>query len=513
MPNYKLRRYDNEGNETPQYGFHMSRNAIQIFGGAFANGKTTALVIKALKLAQCYPGSNGLLARETYPKLNDTLRKVFLEWCPDAWIRRRPTQEDNSCYLHNGTVVNFRYVAQRGKAREDGSTTSNLLSATYDWIGVDQVEDPGITHKDFLDLLGRLRGNTSYKPPLDEEEDETMPLNGPQWLMLTSNPSANWFYKEVVQPVIVWRDKGQKVEKLLVDGQTGVPIVDLFEGSTYSNAENLDPRYLRNLEAAYRGQMRERYLLGKWAAFEGLVHPDFSMDSNVITRMEMETHLINCLGRHINLTALEGYDFGMVSPSCYLLAFTDDYGRVFVLDGYYKPEFHYMLQPDEIRRIRNKYAGQLMITEPIYADPAIFRKQNVGSFKHVATSIRDLFAEQGIEMRPGGNDVLPGIAKVNSYITGRMDIPHAITGEKPGPMLYVCDDLEFFQEEIFSYYWKRNPQGTFVDEPIDNNDHAMNTIKYMLSKLPDPSEVVIPVDKLPPQWLYWHEVEESQYVQ
>ena len=62
-----------------QYNFHMSRAPIQMFGGAFANGKTTALVVKALKLARDYPGSNGLLARETYPKLNDTLRKVFME--------------------------------------------------------------------------------------------------------------------------------------------------------------------------------------------------------------------------------------------------------------------------------------------------------------------------------------------------------------------------------------------------------------------------------------------------
>ena len=501
MPSYRLEK------DSVQYGFYQSRNAIQIFGGAFANGKTTALVMKALRLANEYPGSNGLLARETYPKLNDTLRKVFLEWCPDAWIKRRPTQEDNTCYLHNGSVINFRYVAQRGKSREDGSTTSNLLSATYDWIGVDQIEDPGISHKDFLDLLGRLRGNTPYKVV---DEDPTMPSTGPRWLMLTANPSANWFYKEVVQPMIIYRDKGLRTEKLLVDRNTNEPIVDLFEGSTYTNAANLEPDYLRNLETTYKGQMRDRYLMGKWAAFEGLVHPEFSLEKHVLSRAQMENHLIDCLARHVKLTVLEGFDFGMVSPSCYLFAFIDDYGRVFVIDGYHKPEFHYTLQPDEINRIRGQFYGQLNARERIYADPAIFKKNNVGRYKDVAIPVARLFEEMGIDMRPGGNDILPGIAKVNAYLAGRHDIPHVITGEKPGPLLYVCDDLEFIQDEIFSYYWKRNPQGQHIDEPIDNNDHAMNTLKYMLSKLPVPSEISIPKDKLPPQWAFWHEIDEAR---
>lgn len=493
-----------------QWQFRQSRNKIQVFGGAFANGKTTALVIKALSLAQQYPGSNGLLARETYPKLNDTLRKVFLEWCPDAWLKKRPTQEDNTAYFHNGSVVNFRYVAQRGKSREDGSTTSNLLSATYDWIGVDQIEDPGITYKDFLDLLGRLRGNTPYKPPFDAEDDLTMPLNGPRWLMLTANPSHNWFYKEVVHPYIIYRDKHFKTEKLLVDGESGEPIIDLFEGSTYTNAENLGADYIRTLETTYRGQMRERFLEGKWAAFEGLVHPDFDEIRHVLTRQQIEAHLIDCLSRHVKVTVLEGYDFGMVSPSCYLYSFIDDYGRVFILDGYYKPEFHYTQQPDAIKEIRNKYIGMLSVSEYIQADPAIFRRQVVAGSKNVGDRIADLYKEMGIDMKPGGNDMLPGIAKVNAYLAGRYDIPHIVTGEKPGPLIYVNDELEFIMNEINSYYWKRNPQGTHIDEPVDNNDHAMNTLKYMLSKLPEPSEIIVPKNKLPPKWKFWHEMELDQ---
>ena len=88
---------------------------------------------------------------------------------------------------------------------------------------------------------------------------------------------------------------------------------------------------------------------------------------------------------------------------------------------------------------------------------------------------------------------------------------HTVTGERPGPLLYVADELPWFQDEVMGYYWKRDTQGKNIDEPVDHNDHAMNTIKYMLSKLPDPSEIKIPEDTLPPSWTYWQEMSMDEY--
>lgn len=507
MPTYNME----EG--SIQHGFYLSRNKVQIFGGAFANGKTTALVIKAINLCRDYPGCNGLIARETFPKLNDTVRKVFLEWCPPAWIKKRPTDSDNTCYLTNGSTVNFRYIAQRGKTREDGSTTSNLLSATYDWAMVDQVEDPGIQYKDFLDLLGRLRGNTPYKPPKGVEEDLTMPTSGPRWLILTSNPTHNWFYKQIVQPLTLWNTKGIKSEGLLL-GPDGTPIIDLFEGSTYTNAANLDPDYIMSLETAYKGQMRDRYLLGKWAAFEGLVHPDFDDARHVLSRSEMEAHMMYCLGKGVKLEVIEGYDFGLTSPSCYLFGFVDHYGRVFVIDGYYEPNFHYEAQPDKIHEIRQKYQPYLEAVESIIADPAIFKKTNVGRQKNVSESVEKLLRDSAsdfmnIHFRAGGNEILGGLGKVNSYLAGRRDMPHPVSGDKPGPLIFFCDELEFIRDEVYSYYWRRNPQGVFLDEPVDVNDHAMNTIKYMLSKRPSPAELTPPPETVIQPYLLWQEEREA----
>lgn len=504
MPNYRMEK------GSIQHQFNLSRSKMQVMGGAFGNGKTTALVVKALQLAKDYPGSNGLLARETYPKLNDTLRKVFMEWCPSSWVRKKPTQDDNTCYLHNGTAINFRYVAQRGKSNPDGSTSSNLLSATYDWIGVDQVEDPGITHKDLLDLMGRLRGQTPYRP--DQEEDTSMPSSGPRWMMLTANPSMNWFYKEIIHPYKQWKKYGTKSDKLLVDEATGLPLMELYEGSTYTNAANLPDDYIKGLEASYKGQMRKRFLLGEWAAYEGLVHGDYSREVHSLTREQAEAHLVSCKKRHVQIKVIEGYDFGLQSPTCYLLGFVDDYGRVIVLDGFYEPNLHYTDQPDRIFAIRLKYAGLLNFdAERINADPAIFKRTVVAGKKDTGETVAKLLSDLDVHTRPASNHILPGIAKINAYLADTLWVPHLLTGEKPAPLLYFVDDLEWLDDEISNYYWKKNPLGQQIDEPQEHNDHAMNALKYFLAFSPHPSKIVVPATALPPGWMQWQEYNTDRY--
>lgn len=492
---------------SPQWDFFHCRTPVQFMGGGFANGKTTAGCIKGLTLATNYPGSTGLVARATYPKLNGTTRKEFIAWTPPNQIAKRPTQDDNTLYLKNGSSVQFRYVAQKGKNQEDGSTSSNLLSAQYDWILVDQIEDPEFEYKDFLDLIGRLRGQTDYRPPPGEPEDPTMPPNGPRWLILTANPSRNWVYRELIQPLKMYQERGVKTEKLLVDKETGEILITLVEGSTYTNARNIPKDYIRNLEAAYTGQMRDRYILGVWAAYEGLVHPDFNPSRHLLPRETILNHLRECIKRHVRVRVIEGYDFGIAAPSCYMLGFVDDKGRVFFIDGFYRREFKYTDQPQAINDIRARYDHMLSYKDAILADPDIFRRKVVAGVETGETVAR-LFASLGVRMRPANNEVKAGIAKINGYLAGLPDLPPVC--ESHGeydvqPLLYFAEELDFVQSEMTSYYWKRNPQGEYIDEPQERNDHAMDVIKYSLSRLPEASKIVIPSAALPPKWMFWHE--------
>lgn len=471
--------------------FQKSRAKVQMFAGGFGNGKTTAAVVKALQLAKDYPGSNGLVARSTYPKLTSTIRKEFRAWAPKSWVARDIDSKQNLMELKNGSIINFSHIQQTGKSTE--SSTSNLLSATYDWIVIDQIEDPEITQKDFEDLLGRLRGQTPYAG-----EDETMPSSGPRWLIIMCNPTRNWVFRKLVKPYQDYKI-GIVNPELLMDDETGLPIIEIFEGSTYENAANLPADFIKTLEASYKGQMRTRFLEGGWEAYEGLVYSDYNAQVHMIDHSLMEEYynqLVRYGGAFNNV--LEAYDHGIAKPACYGFAFTNFVGDVFILDGLYEKEQSIASIAKAIKNIRRSYGyvseGEIGDFTPsddlkVLADPSIFRRVT-GNSQTVGVTTSGLFREHGIKMVRGNNDVLNGIAKVQSYLyidpyhkhpilTDEMDRP--LVG---APRLFVSKKLNWFDTEIVDYYWKKDTQGDYDDVPMDRNDHAMDMTKYLLSRRP-----------------------------
>ena len=502
MPTFRLIK------DSLQDRFLHSRAKVQLYGGGFANGKTSGACIKAIQLAKDYPGGNGLMARSTYPKLNDTLRKEFLKWIPSDWIESFPKSANasNTCTLKNGTTINFRYIAQQGKLGNE-STTSNLLSATYDWIVVDQIEDPEIVHKDFLDLLGRLRGSTRY-----EGDDATMPSSGPRIFVVTCNPTRNWVYRELVRPIHdlangVISDKllckTDKNGKMLLDkDRLPVPIIEIFEGSTYENRSNIPDDFMQTLESSYKGQMRARFLMGEWASYEGLVYPAFNESIHVMSHHTIKAYYDRLKMRTANLEYLEGYDYGLAVPFCYLFGFCDDKGNVFLLDGSYEAELPLDDHIAAINNIRDKY--NVDKSNMILADPDIFRRKAVGK-KLVGKSISDMFLEDGIICQRGNNDISNGIVKVNQYLIPQRNHQNPITGEYNAPYLYISDSLEFWINEISDYYWMKNPMGEQQDKPVDKDDHAMDTTKYMLSMRPNISKLTVAASPKEVGWYRWGE--------
>jgi hypothetical protein len=505
--------------------FLQAKSKIQILGGGFGNGKTTAAVHKALRLAKLYPGSNGLIARATFPKLNDTVRKEFLKWCPQTAIASFPMSANasNTCTLKNGTTINFRYIAQQGKSNEQ--STSNLLSATYDWILVDQIEDPEIVEKDYYDLLGRLRGNTPANFDASEVDPllgplYDMPRTGPRWFMITLNPTAGWPYRTLIKPLHVYQATGTVDDKLMCvrDSQTRQPklidgrpqlLIELYEGSTYENKHVYEALgstdFLEMLESSYQGQMRDRFLLGKWAAYEGLIYSMFNEVVHCIPQAQIAEYLQTLLEQGVAPLFIEGYDFGIASPSCYGLALCDNQGNTIIVDGFYEKELSVDAQARRIKDIRAKWVPSGTRLPLIYADPSVMRRAG-GAAKTVGKTIADLFREQGIGMQAGNNDILNGILKVQGYLDPRPLHKHPITGVPGYPYLYHATELQWITDEYLSYMWGSDNAGNRVDSPANKQaDHAMDMVKYLLSHRPPIARLVGARVRKEPDYLSWHE--------
>jgi len=235
----------------------------------------------------------------------------------------------------------------------------------------------------------------------------------------------------------------------------------------------------------------------------------------MLPRDFMMDHLQDCLKRHVEVKFVEAYDFGLSSPTCYMLAFVDEWGRVFVVDGFYRPSFHYTKHGTEIERIRNEWSfdGTLEIGQnPINADPSIYKHRTIDGHSETGQTVSDLITdmERNLRFRPANNDIVSGIAKVGAYLADKDGVPHpTIEGRDASPLIFFSESLDWYVDEVVNYYWMRDSSNRQIDEPQKHNDHAMDTKKYLLSFLPPPSEIKPPKPKLPPAYLQWHEVDEA----
>ena len=333
--------------------------------------------------------------------------------------------------------------------------------------------------------------------------------------MMTLNPTGNWCYTKIVRPLHRYQ-RGEYDANLLCEvDESGKPVLDadgkprpiieIYEGATHENVHNVGEDYIRTMMATYTGSMRDRFVFGKWGALDGLVYPAFNDTIHEIDDHAMEQYYRQLMTGGYLPTIVESYDHGLVSPSCYLFAFVDDDNNVFILDGFYAPEQSIEVSAREIIGIRTRYDQHDHDEMMIYADPDVFRKKG-GDRKTVGKAVSDMFREEGISMVRGDNSITSGIAKVSQYLAIRPFHDHPIYGTSPAPRLYVNRKLEWWRDEITSYYWQRDTSDEKTDKPRDRKDHAMDATKYLLTHRPALAKPV-PRQTIPPQVLRWGEVE------
>jgi hypothetical protein len=123
-----------------------------------------------------------------------------------------------------------------------------------------------------------------------------------------------------------------------------------------------------------------------------------------------------------------------------------------------------------------------------------------------------MLMDEGIYTARGNSNIANGIAKVNQYLQPMEAHLNPITGTTYGSHIYISDELQFVIDEFNGYYWKSDNVGDRQDIPIDKDDHAMNTIKYMLSHVPEIAVVLKVVTPEDLGWRRWGERDIPQQV-
>lgn len=404
-----------------------------LYSGAFGAGKTKILCEKAYFLSVYYPGNFGLIVRKTLKSLRHTTLRTLLRGTgghpvipPDAIQNHNKSEQ--LITLANGSEIIYGGLDDPDK----------WGSLEVGWIAIDEAVE--IEEDDYIMLLGRLR-------------QANVPL---RQIFMATNPGypQHFLYKRFY-------------ENLPRSKKDGSRLTSVVESNALQNTFNPDD-YISRLDD-FKGVYRDRYVLGRWTAFEGLVYPVFDPTRHVIEPFDIPADW-----RRVRVV-----DFGYTNPFvCMWFAFDHD-GTAYMYREIY---MSHRLVEDHARDITKLSAGETI--DVTYADHdaegrATLEKYGVetmAAVKNVSEGIQETYSKLSFNES--------GKAGVYFFADALVEVDqHLINVKKP----------THTTTEFQGYLWK--DKGT-KEEPVKENDHGMDCCRYLLF-----SEANKPPVRLPPGFL------------
>lgn len=207
------------------------------------------------------------------------------------------------------------------------------------------------------------------------------------------------------------------------------------------NLPNLADGYLETLESMSERD-RQRFLLGEFGQLSGLVYDNF----------EPDRHIYDCIDIDYDWPLYRAIDFGFTHPFVCLWAYYDPANECLYIE-----DEHYVSRVtinDHARAINEKTAGRRV----------------AGTVADHDAGDREILHQAGIHTEKANKDVATGINRVyDMFSRGKIQINRR------------CANLI---NELYAYQWKESSKR---DEPIKENDHALDALRYLVMALSAPS--------------------------
>lgn len=276
--------------------------------------------------------------------------------------------------------------------------------------------------------LGRIRGMTAWGAYINEvsvsneavfDEIKSRCSGDGARLLMDTNPDRpdHWLKRDYI-------DKA--------DGKTIVEYSWRLDDNTF-----LTDRYRDSIKASTpSGMFYDRAINGAWVSADGMVYPDFDQKIHYVSLSQVPVDEI--------AKWFVGVDFGW-----------EHYGAV-VLLGRTQDGRYYLVK---------EWAAKHRHIDG-WAEIALEIKAKLGNINFYCDAARpDLvqkLREAGIRAIYARKDVLAGISEVASLYKQRR-------------LFVVRENVQRFQEEIYSYVWKPG-----ADEPVKENDDVQDAVRYAI---------------------------------
>ena len=445
-----------------QYRFHNSDKKYRLMSGGFGTGGATALAIEIAYQLLHYPGNTGLLGRLDSVELESTTLVELFEVLPKETIMRHDKQK-RVIYLWNRSRLIYTGLDDTKNA------VNKIKSMNLGFACIDQLEE--IDETIFLALQGRLRRHNSERCFFAKCNPEGHNWAWERWVKqpledyLLINDIKDKTAAIALDLVKLAQKANVTIERIVESirkktGLTDKQIMTIYEKNQYDyfpavTMDNiyLPPEYVNQL-LSYPEKWKRRYVYNSWENFEGLVYNEFT-EKNVET-----AYIPSDSDAHIHV-----YDYGFRNPAAMLYAAVDYDGIIHIYDEYYESEKLIKEQCDSYKT--NRYWQRATKL----ADPSINKAERDGG------SVFDSWNDLGVWWQNANNDVRQGIDRVNQLLKeGRIVISKR------------CVNL---LDEIGNYRWKQLKLGeekNEYEEPIKQNDHEMDCMRYLVNHIWTPTE-------------------------
>jgi PBSX family phage terminase large subunit len=401
----------------------------------YGSAKTSTCAAEMIRLTLSTPNGTSLIGAATQPQLEQTAKKDFMSMLHPAFVENYSMQK-NYIDLTNGHRVLFRPLDQEAKARS--------LNLCYIWI-----EEASEVNFDYVvQLQTRMRNHAT--------EHHKM--------ILSTNPDLGWVRTEFLMKA----NNITGAERVyFINEEDKNPNISVHVAATKKN-KFLPPDYLHSVS---RGKPRwwiERYLNASFDFAEGSVYSDF-MD-HIVDPFQIPPHF----------ERIGGADFGVRDANVMLMGAIDPTdGTVYIYEEYYKSGLTVPQHAQKMLEMLEQVPfGRLRF---LVGDPA-GKRRNINDHK----SIFDHYGEYGIFFKEGNNRIEAGIAKVQAYFsTEKLKIFKTCVNTIREGMNYKYKPLEMDSNKNMD------------EKPIDKDNHAMDSLRYMINELPDDPRLLINTGKKP----------------
>lgn len=415
--------------------FHAASGRHRLYIGGNRSGKTTGGIAEDIWwLTGRHPyrrtpqgGVRGRIVGVDFLNgIEKILKPEFMRWCPVAdlrggtWSDAYDTQE-RTLHFENGSFVEFMSYDQ---------DVDKFAGTSRHFIHFDEEPPQDI----YIECAARL-----------------IDTAGSWWMTLTPVMGMQWMYDDIYIP-------GKN------DPNSNISVIEV---EMWENP-HLMPAEIQAFLESLPEEDRNSRVKGVFQRRGGVIFKPYLREVHVIPTGSFKLPPEG-IGELYN-----SLDHGFNAPTAWLWHYVDPDGNVITFNEHYESEMVVEEHAQQVH-LMNKMHGRMPVIS--VGDPAIAQRSGI-----TGDSIQAQYAQHGVYLTLGSNDVLVGINKMNAYLS---------FNDKRKPRWYITENCENLIREIPKYRWKTwsnkkaERANNVYDIPHKKDDHAIDSSRYFFTLMPD----------------------------